>query len=221
MVSIAAFSDLHGRPLPAIDPAKTDLVLIAGDIAPGYEDCELQYEWVRRTFIPWCRKTAPAEIVLIGGNRDYYLRKHRRWPKNVHYLTDRAVTLHGLKIYGTPWIERMVGRTLSMFEKYPSELAKRYAKIPGDTDILLSHMPPHCPRSNLDFDEARGFYYGSDELYQAIRRIQPKLVICGHVHNGDHRPSKVGRTTVANVSTINSMRIPIHPPLQMRIKSTR
>jgi len=219
-INAVAFSDLHGRTLPTIDPSNTDLVLVAGDIAPGYEVGDWQYDWVKRVFIPWCKKLAPTQIVLIGGNRDYYLETTRRWPRNVHYLKDKAITLFGLKIYGTPWIERMVGRSPSMFELYPSELAKVYAKIPEDTDILLTHMPPHCPRSNLDLDEARGYYYGNDDLYKAIRRVQPKLAVCGHVHDGDHKPCKVGKTTVANVSIINSARIPINKPFRFRLTTS-
>ena len=208
---ILAFSDLHGNPLPAIRQGDVDLVLIAGDLVP-HGDPKWETWWLKRNLIPWATGLAPTDIVLIGGNRDHYLSLPQKWPTNVHYLQDSGCTIRGLRIYGTPWIERMEGRRPSMFELTPSELKRAYNRIPTGVDILLTHMPPKCTEANLDFDAMRQQHFGSAALYEALKWVQPQLVICGHVHDGDHRPHKVGKTTVVNVSVINGMRLPVNQP---------
>lgn len=64
---------------------------------------------------------------------------------------------------------------------YPSEKApKIWEQIPLDTDIVITHTPPkfHC-------DEAKGRgAVGCEALYQKIWRVRPRLVVCGHVHEG-------------------------------------
>lgn len=215
---ILAFSDLHGNPLPAIRRGEVDLVLIAGDIVP-HGDATWESWWLRRYFIPWANRLAPTDIVLVGGNRDHYLSLPQEWPTNVHYLQDGECSLRGLRIYGTPWIERMEGRRPSMFELAPDELQGAYKRIPDGIDILIAHMPPKCPEANLDYDTMRCQHFGSTALYDVIKRVQPKLVICGHVHDGDHRPHQVGKTTVVNVSVINGMRMPINRPYRTVLDS--
>ena len=215
---ILAFSDLHGNPLPAIRRGEVDLVLVAGDLVP-HGDATWESQWLRRYFIPWANRLAPTDIVLVGGNRDHYLSLPQQWPTNVYYLQDSEITLQDLRIYGMPWIERMEGRRPSMFELAPDELQGAYKRIPDGIDILIAHMPPKCPEANLDYDTMRCQHFGSTALYDVIKRVQPKLVICGHVHDGDHRPHQVGKTTVVNVSIINGMRMPVNRPYRTVLDS--
>lgn len=55
--------------------------------------------------------------------------------------------------------------------------SRHIARIPNDTDILITHFPPH---GILDFDD--GIYYGSEELLERLKRLLLKAHLFGHIH---------------------------------------
>jgi len=70
---------------------------------------------------------------------------------------------------------------------------KKYA------DIFLSHLPP---LGILDLSVRFGIdHIGSKELLTAIKKYQPRLVICGHSHIWGGFTKKIGNTQVINVSS--------------------
>ena len=132
-------------------------------------------------------------------------------PENVHYLFDNHVVLEGLKIYGTPWV--LGGETFSSdtspshfrwaYSLTEEELVAKYAQIPEDVDILVTHMPPFgigdC-RRNYDKDcfddqERQVFGYdhvGSTALALRLQALRPHLHCFGHIHSGygAYRPQR-------------------------------
>jgi Icc-related predicted phosphoesterase len=87
--------------------------------------------------------------------------------------------------------------------KSPAELEAVYAQVPAGVDILVSHQPPYgCGDLGL----------GSIELRTAIRRVKPKLVICGHIHDAVGRFECDG-TTVYNVSVDEQYRLVREPTM--------
>lgn len=50
--------------------------------------------------------------------------------------------------------------------------------IPSDTDILITHTPP---LAHVDRTES-GHHVGCPSLRRALRRVRPRLAVCGHVH---------------------------------------
>ena len=73
-----------------------------------------------------------------------------------------------------------------------------YAKIPVDTDILITHAPPF---GILDFDG--NVNYGSKELFSRIFVIKPHLHIFGHIHSG-HGIKSLSGITFSNGSIMNT-----------------
>ncbi|OBS28100.1 hypothetical protein FPOA_02040 [Fusarium poae] len=61
-----------------------------------------------------------------------------------------------------------------------SDLTSMWESIPLDTDIVVTHTPPrtHCDET----DERRAT--GCEALRQALWRVRPQLVVCGHIHDG-------------------------------------
>ena len=63
---------------------------------------------------------------------------------NCIYLEDSSVTLEGYSIYGSPW-QPTYGQGGGAFQiPRDGEEARAVAdKIPADTDVLVTHGPPH------------------------------------------------------------------------------
>eukprot|EP01016_Furgasonia_blochmanni_P025647 TRINITY_DN2747_c0_g2_i4.p1 TRINITY_DN2747_c0_g2~~TRINITY_DN2747_c0_g2_i4.p1 ORF type:complete len:223 (-),score=-11.99 TRINITY_DN2747_c0_g2_i4:25-693(-) len=96
--------------------------------------------------------------------------------KDCYYLEDSGITVQGLNIYGTPWMNfyREAG-----FQKYPQDIEKVWQKIPDNTDILVTHTPPlgFCDR------EIRGKNVGCGLLSKELLfRVKPMFHLFGHIH---------------------------------------
>ena len=67
--------------------------------------------------------------------------------------------------------------------------------------IWLTHGPPFgvCDEARAS---SQASHCGSQALKEAILAYQPKLVICGHIHEGAAR-GRLGTTEIRNVSILN------------------
>jgi len=84
------------------------------------------------------------------------------------------------------------------FMKAPVELEALYAEIPDGIDVLVSHQPPYgYGDRSFDVGSGRVEHLGSRQLLAAIERVRPRLVICGHIHDG------YGRTQYAGIPVYN------------------
>lgn len=68
--------------------------------------------------------------------------------------------------------------------------------------IIISHAPPY---SYLDKIKS-GKHVGSKILLKAIKKHQPKLVLCGHIHEAKGR-KKIGKTEVVNLGCCGDYKI--------------
>jgi Icc-related predicted phosphoesterase len=193
MITIAALSDLHGY-LPEVPDC--ELLLLGGDLCPDGRERD-QAQWLDSTFRLWLRNVPAKEVVAVAGNHDWVFQTRPelvpmlRW----HYLLDSAVTLFGMKIWGTPWQPVFFDWAFNLWEP---ELEKKWALIPNDTDILLLHGPPFgCGDRTV-----RGNQTGSPSLTRRIEEIQPRLAVCGHIHEG-RGEYRIGLTKVVNVSQVD------------------
>ena len=112
-------------------------------------------------FAEWLCGQPHRHKIFIAGNHDTCLfgASIDGLPDNCHYLCYSGVIIEGVKFYGAP-----------MF-------AAAYDKIPADTDIIITHEPPH---GILDF--ADGIHYGSQELLRRVRQVNPRYHLFGHIH---------------------------------------
>lgn len=85
---------------------------------------------------------------------------------------------------------------------------ENYYKNAPECDILVSHCPPTgC--DEMDTCEVSGTpNLGSEELRKYIERVQPELVLCGHIHKSKPYERFIGKTRIINVATV-SMEIEI------------
>ena len=112
------------------------------------------------------------------------------------YLQDSGCEFRGLKVWGSPWQPVFGGWAFNARE---SELAERWSRIPDDTDILLLHGPPHGYGDFSPFDQ---IHTGSPALTKRIEEVQPKIVVCGHIHSG-YGQYRLGETLVVNAALVD------------------
>lgn len=215
-MKIFAISDMHGN-LEGLDPSGSDIVVMAGDLAPlrGWNERALldQVRWMNTVFRDWCGRYPKTAFRMIPGNHDLFavyddLRSAVRLSENAKLLIDELDEVNGLRIYGTPWVPRINGRW-AFEENVPGLLGRKFAAIPDAVDILLTHTPPRIPHEKVDVSiDCKSPHFGSHELLVAIRKTRPRYALCGHIHTGDHNPITLNHadgsvTVVRNISRLD------------------
>jgi hypothetical protein len=216
-VKIVAISDLHGH-LPPIPPC--DLLIIAGDLCPdsyggarqAREHPDVQEPWLRGPFSEWIASVPlPRDRkIATWGNHDF-VAEHgvafaRELPLTI--ATDAALDVLGLTIWISPWCNRLPGRWA--FMRDPKELAPIYAGIPAGTDLIVAHQPPR-QYGDLEMTRPGGFeHVGSIELLDAVDRVRPQALVCGHIHRSFGMYVHQG-ISIHNVCVMDEHYQPTHP----------
>jgi Icc-related predicted phosphoesterase len=216
---IVALSDLHGH-LPEI-PA-CDLLIVAGDVCPdrigparARDHPAEQKAWFDRNVRAWLAGAAATHKVLTWGNHDWCGEACSFAADSPVHASSRvlqilvddgtSVPLDGaagrsLSIWATPWSNQFMQWA---FMKPREALAAVYAAIPQGIDILVSHQPPFGHGDRYEHAGTRQVeHLGSRELLSAIDRVRPRLVICGHMHEGQGCFDYDG-VAIYNVSVVN------------------
>jgi 3',5'-cyclic AMP phosphodiesterase CpdA len=222
---IVALSDQHGH-LPEVP--RCDLLIVAGDICPdrmgvfyAKREPEQQKAWFDRCARPWLADAPAAHRIGTWGNHDWCGQScdfsadfpDRAPSSRFQLLVDQATripssqTAGPLAIWGTPWSNPFMDWA---FMKDPAELARLYAAIPAGIDVLVSHQPPYGYGDLLYDRDGSVRHLGSHELLAAIDRVRPRLVICGHFHEGRGRYDCHG-VPIYNVSVVDQQYNLVHP----------
>lgn len=156
-----------------------DVVIVAGDFS--YDMWGVVEARGAFDFFNWFAGLPHKHKVLIAGNHDFIMEKmpSTRFvlPESINYLEGQSVTIEGLKFWGGPWTPRFFDWAFNVDR---GEDIKRYwDSIPRDTDVLITHGPPHGI-----LDETWGKHAGCEELWEAVKEIRPKLHVFGHIHEG-------------------------------------
>jgi Icc-related predicted phosphoesterase len=206
-MTITTISDLHGY-LPLLQPC--DVVCICGDISPIEFDRNKNKvrEWFINKFIPWVKMLDCQKVIFIAGNHDFFLYinddgysvkqviENSDVKNKLVYLENEEYVYNRLKFYGCPNVEQLAHWAFYTWDGH------EYKYIPKDTDILLTHMAPAIGELGRDFTVVRDF--GSRKLATAIQNL-PNLryAFCGHIHDGDHKPTLVNHTVCINSAILN------------------
>lgn len=182
-----------------------DLLIHAGD------HCNRGTQSEVKRFDAWLAKLSHRHKVFVAGNHDWPWEKQARyapmWIKSgAIYLRDKAVTIDGLKIYGSPWQPEFCNWAFNL--PRGRMLAHKWEEIPDDTDILVTHGPP------LDIlDRNRGDdRTGCADLLLAVKRVRPRLHVFGHIHDGYGQLEQDG-TLFVNACALDYDYEPVNPPI--------
>jgi len=175
-MKLVCMSDTHGMHWDIGKVPDGDVLIHAGDFTKRGSKDDV------RDFNAWLG-TLPHEYKLvIAGNHDFWLyrnqAKAQKALSNCVYLQDSFVNIEGLLFYGSPWTPRF-GNWAFMRER-GEDLVEKWAQIPSDIDVLITHGPPF---GVLD-KTARGDYAGCRDLLDRTAYVENKLHVFGHIHEG-------------------------------------
>ena len=112
-------------------------------------------------------------------------------PSNVIYLQKSGIEIEGLKFCGSPVTPRFLGMAFNV--RAGEEIKRNWQMIPADTDILITHGPPHGILDNE---------MGDEELLSQIQKIKPRIHCFGHIH-GTSGVQILNGTTFINSAMVN------------------
>eukprot|EP00931_Biecheleriopsis_adriatica_P106226 TRINITY_DN80712_c0_g1_i1.p1 TRINITY_DN80712_c0_g1~~TRINITY_DN80712_c0_g1_i1.p1 ORF type:complete len:218 (+),score=33.47 TRINITY_DN80712_c0_g1_i1:31-684(+) len=158
----------------------------------------------------WLGKLPHQHKIVVCGNMDKRLESQpsrearARWLSSAVYLEDETLEVEGLRFYGSPFTPKFCG---AFQLDGAAEAAEKWASVPDDLDILITHGPPH---GILDC-VGRGQHAGCPELMKRVRSARPRFHLFGHIHEEGGRKVVENDTTFVNAAQ-HVMVLEIEPP---------
>ncbi|MFB6265053.1 MAG: metallophosphatase domain-containing protein [Bradymonadaceae bacterium] len=183
MMKIVVMSDTHGRHRD-VEVPDGDVLVHAGDFTAhgSLADVTEVDDWL--STLPHPHK------VVVAGNCDGCFESRgaaaRERLTEAVYLQDDGAEIDGVRFWGSPWQPRFMNLAFNLERGEP--LAEKWARIPVETDVLVTHGPP---RDVLD-RTSRGQVVGDRALGERVRAVEPDLHLFGHVHESAGRETKWG-----------------------------
>jgi Icc-related predicted phosphoesterase len=186
-MKVHCISDTHNKH-EEIDLPGGDLLIHSGDIMSSDNPSELLQ------FLMWFESQLYTTKLFIAGNHDHLLEQKpeliekilKLFP-SIIYLQDSEVTIDHIKFYGAPWIPtNHLGKAFSYLRTDHASADSHWAKIPDDTDVLITHGPAYNKLDKImrpiRKDQTK-LNLGCPELGERIKDVNPQLHICGNIHS--------------------------------------
>ena len=168
-MKILAVADIHGSQyrlnavLDNVEKYSPDLVIICGDITqfgPGE---------VATNFL----NQIPVETLAIPGNIDTAEVGPAISESKAENIDLKRVVKNSISFVG------MGGETVSLTNVITDEGKKRsFGEVIDEKTVVVTHVPPYKLQDTVYI----GHHIGSKELKKLVENYQPRLVLCGHVH---------------------------------------
>jgi Icc-related predicted phosphoesterase len=116
------------------------------------------------------------------------------------------VEIDGIKIWGTPWQPYFYNWAFNAPENNGERFLKeKFDLIPDDTDIVICHGPPYGYGDRVgDQRDLRAERVGSRAMTARLRDVNPRLMVCGHIHAGTGDYKLHGKQTrIINAAVVN------------------
>lgn len=203
MPRLVLISDTHCLH-DGLDIPDGDILVHAGDLTNRGTVSEVA------DFSTWLKGLPHKTKIVIAGNHDFCFENAANVCRDILgpiiYLQDESVQIDGLKFYGSPWQPTFFNWAFNLDRG--EQIAQKWALIPEDTEILITHGPPFGI-----LDRTReGLAVGCEDLLERLSVINPKLHVFGHIHEGYGVSERRG-TIFVNASIRNRNCNPINPPI--------
>lgn len=184
------FSDLHRD-----QAAASRLVDLSGDVdvVIGAGDFATCRRGLSDTISLLSAITKPA--VLVPGNAESFEELQEActdW-KSAHVLHGSGTDIDGLSFWGLGGAVPVTPFGSWSYD-FPEATANELLHDCPTDGVLVTHSPP---RGCLDVSST-GQSLGSTAVRDAVKRCQPKLVVCGHIHDSSGQQQHAGKTLVVN-----------------------
>lgn len=197
---IAPMSDSHNRH-DQFKLSDADLGIHCGDFS------SMGYVHETKGFLEWFSKQPVKNRLFICGNHDGTLPEEqpslfkeilKEYP-GVTYLQNDGITIDGIKFWGRPYTPRF-NDWFWMADPGSPKMLSSLDIIPKDTDVLITHGPPYGILDTTNGNQHVGCKDMRDWLEDG--NPKPKLILCGHIHNG-RGVYQYGDTTIVNCAVLN------------------
>ena len=132
-------------------------------------------------------------------------------PEGVTYLRDSAVTIEGIKLWGSPWQPWFFDWAFNL-QRGP-EIARKWDLIPDDTQVLVTHGPPQGVLDETSRKPPQSV--GCEALSERIAALPLlKLHVFGHIHEAYGTRVRDGCTFV-NASICDVRYSPVNSPVTL------
>jgi Icc-related predicted phosphoesterase len=192
MLTLVVMADTHTYHADLVVP-DGDVLIHAGDM------CRFGTLEELTAFCEFLAALPHRHKIIVAGNHDRAFEAQpdeaRALVEKFNYLQDQSCVIEGVRFYGSPWTPQFNNWSFNLPRGAP--LAEKWALIPADTDVLITHGPPFGIGDNDGRIPERA---GCEMLLARVQQVMPKLHLFGHIHQTPGR-WQVGSTLFVNVTT--------------------
>jgi len=206
MVRLVCFSDSHGHANLSIPDG--DVLIFAGDYSAGRGSIQETLK-----FGQFIESLPHKHKIIVAGNHDFPIQKDvsvvKLFIPNAIYLQDNEVVIENIKFYGSPYSPEFGHWAFNL--PRGKHLHDKWAQIPDDTNVLITHGPPHGILDEVSYSGDRVGCW--DLLDRANKLANLKCHLFGHIHEQSNQIAKVRNRIFANVSICDDNYNVIHNPV--------
>lgn len=207
MLKIVAISDTHNKH-KYLDLPEGDILIHAGDFTSMGSEAEVA------AFGEWLQDLPYKYIIITYGNHDWLGQRNPDLAEKLLgkaiILHDRGVEIEGIKFYGSAWQPEFCNWAFNVPRGAAS--AANWAKIPEDTDVLITHGPPFGTLDLIHTGGLRMENVGCEALADRIKALSKlKFHVFGHIHECHGQVTK-DKVTYVNAAFLNDAYVPAYPP---------
>jgi Icc-related predicted phosphoesterase len=209
-IRLVCISDTHNQ-LDKVNIPAGDILLHAGDLTGKGTIPEVQKELYQLSLLNFSHK------LTIAGNHDFLFEKQPALAKQlcedngIIYIHEKEIIINGVKFYGANWQPEFFDWAFNL--KRGKELEDKWALIPDDTNVLITHGPPmNILDKTPDHYTRMGQHVGCEDLTNRIKQLKElKLHVFGHIHHG-YGHIKLNDVMYCNASICNEQYKPVNKP---------